>query len=155
MSPTLHLAPKTSIDRVRFCPQHHIALLHGHGCPTCPIPRFSADVFRRGVSRFYIYADNPYQVVDIGPESETLFGFGPEHFKRDASFWPSRLHPDDAEAAMASYERALQTIDQTHTMKYRWQHRNGLYLEVLEMTKIVEAPNGRLLIAGVFGPLEK
>lgn len=60
----------------------------------------------------------------VSPQIETLLGYRPEEWLADPHLWFSRLHPDDAQLALAEELRCVRERDQ-FSLEYRLLTREG------------------------------
>ena len=60
----------------------------------------------------------------VSPQIETLLGYRPDEWLADPRLWFSRLHPDDAQMAIAEELRCIQERDQ-FSLEYRLLTREG------------------------------
>jgi PAS domain S-box-containing protein len=60
----------------------------------------------------------------MSPQVTGILGYRPEEVVDDPELWPSRIHPDDREAAIAAYEAHWQT-GQPLQAEYRMLARDG------------------------------
>lgn len=85
----------------------------------------------------------------VSSSVKEITGFTPEEFTGNSSFWASRIHPDDKDKVLKSFEK-LFTAGSNY-VEYRWQIQNGNYLWFSDRTKIVNDENNQpLYIAGTW-----
>ena len=60
----------------------------------------------------------------MSPQITGILGYGPEELVDDPELWPSRIHPDDREAAIAAYDAHWQTGEPLRA-EYRMLARDG------------------------------
>ena len=60
----------------------------------------------------------------MSPQINEILGYRPEELVDDPELWPSRIHPDDREAAIAAYEAHWQTGEPLRA-EYRMLRRDG------------------------------
>ena len=60
----------------------------------------------------------------MSPQINGILGYRPEELVDDPELWPSRIHPDDREAAIAAYEAHWQTGEPLRA-EYRMFRRDG------------------------------
>ncbi len=60
----------------------------------------------------------------MSPQIIGILGYRPEDFVNDPELWPSRVHPDDREAALAAYETHWRTGEPLRA-EYRMLARDG------------------------------
>jgi PAS domain S-box-containing protein len=60
----------------------------------------------------------------VSPQVETLLGYAQEEWLADPRLWHSRLHPDDAQSAVAEEQRCVRERDQ-FSLEYRLLTREG------------------------------
>jgi PAS domain S-box-containing protein len=78
----------------------------------------------------------PNEPVYVSPQVETILGFSREVWGR-ASFWTTRLHPDDREPVLAASERSILT-GEPFSMEYRYLARDGRIVWVLDEASLAE-----------------
>src|SRR4051794_7157379 len=76
---------------------------------------------------------------------ETLLGYSPSPATNDIGFWQKQLHPQDRARAAAGIRDALSAEGDHWTGEYRFRHRDGSYLDLLERAHIVRDPAGKAL----------
>lgn len=69
--------------------------------------------------------DSSFVLSWMGPNVRELTGFTAEEFVRDATLWPSRLHPEDLERVDREMEHFLDRG--TFDCEYRWRRADGEY----------------------------
>ena len=85
--------------------------------------------------------------VTLAPEYPRLLGYDAGEFDSNLQNWVDNLHPDDRSAVLASYQTML-TSDQTTNLVYRRRHRNGDWVWIESVGKIIERdPGGAALRA--------
>jgi two-component system cell cycle sensor histidine kinase/response regulator CckA len=62
----------------------------------------------------------------------TLFGYPRDEIEPTAQFWLDRIHPDDIEATNASLQLAIDGGAEGWSGEYRFLHRNGGYVAVID-----------------------
>jgi len=92
-------------------------------------------------SRVVLYSASTrdWTVSYLSANVETQFGYAAESFLRDPSFWPDRIHPEDAPTVLADMSGNTEK-HQVH--EYRFLHADGTYRWVLDETAIVKDENG-------------
>ncbi|MEB3826322.1 PAS domain-containing protein [Phormidium sp. CCY1219] len=113
------------------------------------------DALRETQQRFqYLIASNPATIYTCEPTGcysctfisdnvrETL-GYTPQAFLTDPQFWLDRLHPEDADRALANMSQLLNTG--RSTQEYRFRHANGSYVWVRDDLKLVTDEAGNPL----------
>jgi len=74
----------------------------------------------------------------ISPEIEVLLGWTPEEWIANPSLWVDSLHPEDR----ARVEGTAEEADDRFDTEYRIKHRDGHWVWVREMARIVETWEG-------------
>lgn len=74
---------------------------------------------------------------------DSLLGYNPSPATDEIGFWQKQLHPQDRARAAASIRDALNTDSDHWTGEYRFRHRDGSYLDLLERAYIVRDRLGR------------
>ena len=74
---------------------------------------------------------------------EALLGFSPSSSTNTIGFWQKQLHPQDRARAGTSIHEVLAGDGDRWTGEYRFRHRDGTYLDVLERAYIVRDALGR------------
>ncbi|MEY2495566.1 MAG: two-component system, cell cycle sensor histidine kinase and response regulator CckA [Verrucomicrobiota bacterium] len=73
---------------------------------------------------------------------EALLGYDRSAATNEIGFWQKQIHPQDRARAAASIRDALAGEGQHWTGEYRFRHRDGSYLDVLERALIVRDARG-------------
>ena len=68
-------------------------------------------------------AVEPFPATFISDNVREQFGFAPQDFLDDPSFWASRIHPEDAPRIFADLGQLF--VHGRHTHEYRWQAADG------------------------------
>jgi PAS domain S-box-containing protein len=74
---------------------------------------------------------------------DTLLGYIPSAATDEIGFWQKQLHPQDRVRAAASIQDALAAHADHWTGEYRFRHKDGSYLDLLERAYIVRDRNGK------------
>src|SRR4051812_41156830 len=74
---------------------------------------------------------------------ENLLGYSPSPATNDIGFWQRQLHPQDRARAAAGIRDALLSESDHWTGEYRFRHRDGSYLDLLERAHIVRNHAGK------------
>ena len=74
---------------------------------------------------------------------EALLGFSPSSATDNIGFWQKQLHPQDRARAGASIRQAFAEGNDHWTGEYRFRHKDGSYLDLLERACIVRDSLGR------------
>jgi two-component system cell cycle sensor histidine kinase/response regulator CckA len=74
---------------------------------------------------------------------EALLGFSPSAATDNIGFWQKQLHPQDRSRAGVSIHEAFASDTNHWTGEYRFRHRDGSYLDLLERAYIVRDSQGR------------
>jgi adenylate cyclase len=72
-----------------------------------------------------------------------VFGYVPDEYLQDPSFWRDRVHPDD----LARVEKAISTFFQNgvHAVEYRFRHKDGSYCWVNDEQHLIRDVDGKPL----------
>ncbi|HEY2065557.1 MAG TPA: PAS domain-containing sensor histidine kinase [Gemmatimonadaceae bacterium] len=71
------------------------------------------------------------------------FGFRSDEVETDLRWWQDRVHPDDAARVAQAWQTALGGDDGSFVLEYRFRHRDGHYVDVLDSGRIVRNASGR------------
>src|SRR3954470_23540445 len=74
---------------------------------------------------------------------ENLLGYSPSPATNDIGFWQRQLHPLDRARAAAGIRDALSSESDHWAGEYRFRHRDGSYLDLLERAHIVRNHAGK------------
>jgi PAS domain S-box-containing protein len=70
-----------------------------------------------------------------GPEG--TFGFRADELGTGLDWWLSRVYPDDLPRVTQAFQSALESDATGYSMEYRFRHRDGHYVDVLDRARIV------------------
>jgi diguanylate cyclase (GGDEF)-like protein/PAS domain S-box-containing protein len=85
----------------------------------------------------------------MSPQVTAILGYRPEELVDDPELWPSRIHPDDRDAAIAAYDEHWRT-GQPLRAEYRMLARDGSEVWVRdEAYSIPDDPSGRQVSQGL------
>lgn len=73
----------------------------------------------------------------------SVFGYAPGEVAPEATWWLDRVHPDDREHVLASSTRAFAGTGDEWLEEYRFRHRDGRWLDVLDRSRIERDATGR------------
>jgi len=73
---------------------------------------------------------------------ETLFGYRPEELEPTIQFCLDRIHPDDFEATNRIVNDAIESGAESWSGEYRFRHKNGSYIWVLDRGYILRDATG-------------
>jgi PAS domain S-box-containing protein len=88
--------------------------------------------------------DDLNSTIYVSPQIEQLFGYTPEEWCADPTFWMSRVHPDDYQRILADQYRFKATL-MPHAMEFRLLHKDGRVVWVRDEPTIVYDDNGQPL----------
>ena len=74
---------------------------------------------------------------------DRLFGYNTTDYLTHLGFWQERVHPADRVRLGASMEEAIASPGEHWSGEYRFRHRNGGYLQVLERAVILRDETGQ------------
>ncbi|PSH56354.1 PAS domain-containing protein [Phyllobacterium sophorae] len=79
----------------------------------------------------------------VSENIRTVFGYAPDEYLENPSFWRDRVHPDD----LARVEEAISKFFQngTHTVEYRFRRKDGSYCWVNDEQQLIRDKKGQLL----------
>jgi PAS domain S-box-containing protein len=81
------------------------------------------------------------ETIYVSPQVEEFFGYSAEEWLRQRR-WSGRLHPEDRDRVLASYERAVETGDPFRE-EYRIVHRDGRPVWVRDESILIRDDQGR------------
>jgi diguanylate cyclase (GGDEF)-like protein/PAS domain S-box-containing protein len=84
----------------------------------------------------------------VSPQIESMLGYPPAQWMRDADLWLERIHPDDRGRVMSDEDEAKKTglLDN----EYRFLHADGHIVWVRDQARWVVGANGQACFEGVF-----
>ncbi len=82
----------------------------------------------------------PYTATFVSENISTVFGYEPQEFIEESSFWANHIHPEDRERIFAEVAQLLEVDD--HAYEYRFLHKDGTYRWVLDALKLVRDEEG-------------
>src|SRR5215207_7734589 len=85
-------------------------------------------------------AKGDYAPTFVSENIRRLFGYEPQEYLRDPSFWLERVHPDDLPRVLAKFSR-LYDLGR-HTYEYRFCHKDGTYRWVSDDLRLSRDENG-------------
>ncbi len=77
--------------------------------------------------------------------ADGVFGFRPDEIESGFEWWQRRVHPDDFPKVWRDFQTALEGTAASYSVDYRFQHRDGHYVDVLDQARIVRDESGRPL----------
>jgi PAS domain S-box-containing protein len=115
--------------------------------------RRTEEALRASEERFQLIAQASNDVIwdcDLGTHKmwwseriQVVLGYQPEELGVDMSGWVERVHPDDLERILASYETCLNSDATVWTDEYRFRHANGSYANILDRAFIIRDSVGK------------
>jgi PAS domain S-box-containing protein len=91
---------------------------------------------------FYIaYPFGDYGGTWVSEQIEAISGFPPHRFIEDPGLWAVRLHPDDRQRVLSSFDDLAEK--ETITNEYRWQVADDSYRWVLDSATIIRNAEGK------------
>jgi PAS domain S-box-containing protein len=78
----------------------------------------------------------------VSRNATRLWGYAPEHWTNNASFWMDRVHPSDRDWVTQSYRQAIQR-DEAHNCEFRAVTADGRTLWVRESARLLQDAQGR------------
>jgi PAS domain S-box-containing protein len=82
------------------------------------------------------------QEVVWGGNTLQILGFKPDELG-DAAAWLARVHPEDLGQIEMQIRDVAPGEQQTHTLEYRLQRKDGVYIDVEDTGSVVRLPKGR------------
>jgi PAS domain S-box-containing protein len=88
-------------------------------------------------------ATGDYGATFISDNIIDVFGYAPEEYLRDPSFWRERVHPDD----LARVEEAVAKFFENgvHAVEYRFRRKDGSYCWVNDEQRLIRGIDGKPL----------
>jgi PAS domain S-box-containing protein len=88
-------------------------------------------------------ATGDYAATFVSDNIIDVFGYAPEEYLRDPSFWRERVHPDD----LARVEEAIAKFFENgvHAVEYRFRRKDGSYCWVNDEQRLICGINGKPL----------
>jgi PAS domain S-box-containing protein len=74
---------------------------------------------------------------------EDVLGFGLDERSPNVAWYESRIHPDDLALAWQAVREALESGASAYTNEYRFMHRDGHWVDVLDHGRILRDASGR------------
>ncbi|MFB2939174.1 PAS domain S-box protein [Aerosakkonemataceae cyanobacterium BLCC-F154] len=88
-------------------------------------------------------ASGDYGATFMSENVRSLFGYEPEEFVNDSSFWANHIHPEDTPRVFADLVHLFE--HNYHNHEYRFLHKNGKYIWVYDQTKLIRDSQGNPL----------
>jgi PAS domain S-box-containing protein len=88
-------------------------------------------------------AKGKFKCTFVSDNVDPIMGFSAWEMLEDPKFWPSRLHPDDAQQVFAEVMRLIDAGG--GTVEYRFRHRDGNYLWIQDTFKVIPDDEGKPL----------
>ncbi|MDH5727872.1 MAG: PAS domain-containing protein [Gammaproteobacteria bacterium] len=86
-------------------------------------------------------AEGDFGATFISENIEQYFGYKPEAFTSDSSFWASNIHPDDAQRVFAELAQVFE--HGSHSHEYRFRTQAGDYIWVHDDLRLIQDAQGR------------
>jgi PAS domain S-box-containing protein len=83
-------------------------------------------------------ASGDYGATYVSENVRLTLGYTPEDFVSDATFWISRIHPEDAQGVFASLHRLFE--QGFHKHEYRFRHADGRYVWMHDELRLIRDP---------------
>jgi len=80
--------------------------------------------------------------VYVSPHAERMLGFPREYWTAGRTFWADRVDPEDRDAVMQSYRRAIDAL-QSHSCEFRARTADGRTIWLRETARVVGDAEGR------------
>ena len=84
----------------------------------------------------------------VGPQVETMLGYGPEEWTADPNLWARLIHADDRPEVVAE-DAAAGNPGAVKRLEYRMIRRDGSVLWVLDESTVIESADGTRLLQGL------
>lgn len=81
-----------------------------------------------------------YGALWVSENIEKVAGFPAQNFLDDSSLWASRLHPDDRDKTLRTFDMLSQT--NTLATEYRWQRHDGEYRWFRDQAMLIRQSDG-------------
>ena len=81
--------------------------------------------------------------VDRSMAFEKTFGYAEEEISSDIAWWEERLHPDDRNRVLSTYEEALMSGVETCSYEYRFRRADNSYATVDDRVCILRDSSGK------------
>ncbi|MGH7785849.1 MAG: PAS domain S-box protein [Candidatus Binatia bacterium] len=72
----------------------------------------------------------------VSPQAERILGYARQQWLDGPGFWPSLIHPDDRDRAVAFCQEAIRAL-QDHAFEYRIRHADGRYLWLRDIVTVI------------------
>jgi PAS domain S-box-containing protein len=82
--------------------------------------------------------------VTFNDALKTVWGYQLDTPEVDATWWQSRIHPDDRERIISSLNKALES-EERWSGAYRFQRADGTYGQVVDRAVIIRGPGGEAM----------
>lgn len=107
---------------------------------------YNRHLFLLNVIPVIVYSAIPkgdYRITFMNEAISDQFGYSPQDFLADPRFFFDHIHPDDRMLVQEGFQRLL--AQHVLTQEYRFQHKDGNYLWVYEIKRIIRAEEGEPL----------
>ena len=84
-------------------------------------------------------SDN-YGATFISGNVKQMLGYEPKKFLKDTNFWINHIHPEDMHRISEEVPKVFEK--KFHTSEYRFKHKNGKYIWVQDVMKLVRDDTG-------------
>jgi PAS domain S-box-containing protein len=91
-------------------------------------------------------SESPYKFNFISANVESILGFPYEKFMHEPGFFLSRIHKDD-KTCLQKMERKWKQKS-SKTLEYRFLHKNGQYIWILDQCHLVDTDDGKQEVIG-------
>lgn len=85
------------------------------------------------------------ELIYLSPHVREIFGYYPERWMSDSSFWPSLVHPEDRESVLAEDARTIEH-GEVFDMEYRMLALGGRVVWVHDLAAPILDENGEILL---------
>lgn len=90
--------------------------------------------------------DERSSTIYVSPQIETLFGYTPREWTKNADLWIEALHPDDRDAVLAAVARH-NDLGEPFDIEYRLRAKDGRWTWVSDHATVVRGQDGRILFS--------
>jgi PAS domain S-box-containing protein len=97
--------------------------------------RLRHTIMSRTVAIYTAKASDDYGVTSVTDNVRQLMGYEPLEFTEDSSFWLEHVHPDDRSRVLD--EMPCLFRQGSHTVEYRFAHKDGTYHWIRDEMKLV------------------
>lgn len=93
-----------------------------------------------GIIFYHCSVEEKFPLLFISDNVEEILGFTPEEFYRKDSLWMDRLHPDDHDHIVRSFEKLPET--NSFVAEFRFLDKSNEYIWLRDEVRLIRADNG-------------